>query len=137
MPDCLFCKIGTHEIQSKVVHEDSETIAFLDIHPLSAGHTVLVSKTHTPTVTTLPSHALSPLIVAVQRVTHIIESALKPDGFNIGWNHGEAGGQTIGHLHIHIIPRWQGDGGGSIHTIVHNPPAEDLESIYKKLKSVT
>jgi len=61
---------------------------------------------------------------------------LAPDGFNIGWNHGEAGGQTIDHLHIHIIPRWKGDGGGSIHSIVRNPPKEDLDEILRKLKGV-
>ena len=74
--------------------------------------------------------------MAVQHVTGCIDRALSPDGFNIGWNHGEAGGQTIDHLHIHIIPRWKGDGGGSMHSIVKNPPKGDLDAILMKLKAV-
>ncbi|MBI2591597.1 MAG: HIT family protein, partial [Candidatus Brennerbacteria bacterium] len=58
---------------------------------------------------------------------------LKPDGFTIGINHGEASGQAVDHLHIHIIPRWKNDGGGSIHGVVNNPPKESLEEIKKKI----
>ena len=136
MPDCIFCKIASHDIPAKVVWEDDETIAFLDIHPLATGHTVLISKTHAATVTELPRHAVSPLFIAVQKVTGMIERVLQPEGFNIGWNHGEAGGQAVGHLHVHVIPRWKGDGGGSMHSIVRNPPRESLDEIWEKLKAV-
>jgi len=136
MPDCLFCKICSHEISAKVVYEDDDAIAFLDIRPLSTGHTVVIPKIHAPTITTLPKSAAGPLCTVIQYLTQLIEQALAPDGFNIGWNHGEAGGQTIDHLHIHIIPRWKGDGGGSIHSIVRNPPKEDLDEILRKLKGV-
>jgi len=59
---------------------------------------------------------------------------LDPDGFTIGINHKEAAGQIINHLHIHIIPRWSNDGGGSIHSVVNNPPRENLEEIAALLK---
>jgi len=131
--DCLFCKICDHRIPAHIIHEDEETVAFLDIHPIAAGHTVLVSKVHAPTITELPEEHLPPLCLAVQKVTQQIDKALSPDGFNIGWNHGEAGGQTIAHLHIHIIPRWKGDGGGSMHSIVKNPPKEDLERVKQSI----
>ena len=136
MPDCLFCKISQHEIPSKVLYETDDVIAFLDIHPLAPGHTVVIPKAHASTVTGLTAGAVGPFFLGVQKVTHTIETALKPDGFNIGWNHGEAGGQAVGHLHVHVIPRWKGDGGGSMHSIVHNPPKEDLDKIYEKLKAV-
>jgi len=50
-----------------------------------------------------------------------IQAVLKPDGFNVGWNQSPAGGQVVPHLHIHIMPRYEGDGGGSMHSIVNNP----------------
>ena len=134
--DCIFCKITAHEIPAKVVYETGDMIAFLDIHPLAPGHTVVIPKTHASTVTALTRDAVGPFFLGVKEVTHIIDKALKPDGYNIGWNHGTAGGQAVGHLHVHIIPRWKGDGGGSMHSIVHNPPKEDLEKIYEKLQAV-
>lgn len=136
MSDCIFCKISQHEIPAKVVQESEEAISFLDIHPLAPGHTVVIPKSHVSTVTALSGEAVGPFFLDVKRVTYIIDAALKPDGFNIGWNHGEAGGQAVGHLHVHIIPRWKGDGGGSMHSIVHNPPKEDLDMIYEKLKAI-
>jgi histidine triad (HIT) family protein len=136
MPDCLFCKIALHEIPSKTVYECPEAIAFLDIHPLAPGHTVVIPKIHASTVTKLNTNVIGPFFLCVKQVTHMIDMALKPDGYNIGWNHGEAGGQAVGHLHVHVIPRWKGDGGGSMHSIVHNPPTEDLDKIYEKLKAV-
>jgi len=134
--DCIFCKIIRHELPAKTVLENDAVIAFLDIHPLASGHTVVIPKAHVSTVTELSREAVGPFFLGVKEVTHMIDKALKPDGYNIGWNHGAAGGQAVGHLHVHVIPRWRGDGGGSMHSIVHNPPREDLEKIQEKLKAV-
>ncbi|HDH31502.1 MAG TPA: HIT family protein, partial [Candidatus Wolfebacteria bacterium] len=72
---------------------------------------------------------------AVKKITEILDKSLNPDGFTIGINHGRVSGQAVDHLHIHIIPRFKNDKGGSIHTIIHNPPKESLEEIKKKIKA--
>src|SRR3989344_5310822 len=118
--DCLFCRIARHEIPSEVVYEDASALAFLDIHPVAPGHAVVIPKAHAETILDAPDEALGPLFTAVKRTTEMIGRTLAPRGFTIGINHGRAGGQTVDHVHVHIIPRREGDGGASIHAAVHN-----------------
>lgn len=131
--DCLFCKIASHVIPAHIVAEDDQTIAFLDIHPLSAGHTVVIPKTHANRITDLPAELSGPLFLTVKAVSDRIHASLKPDGFTIGINDGEGGGQGVPHLHVHVIPRWVTDGGGNLHSIVHNPPTMSLEDVKQLL----
>lgn len=133
--DCLFCKIARKEFGSAVVYEDGDVLAFLDIHPRAPGHTMVIAKTHSETLLDVPDEAIAPLFKGVKTVTAMLQKALKPDGFTIGINHGKVSGQVIDHLHVHIIPRFKEDGGGSIHTVVSNPPAETLEEIAAKIVS--
>lgn len=134
--DCLFCKIASKELGSAVVYEDGETLAFLDINPRAPGHTVVVSKTHSETLLDAPDEAIASLFKSVKTVTAMLAKALAPDGFTIGINHGKASGQAVDHLHVHIIPRFKNDGGGSIHSVVSNPPAESLEEMAAKIRAV-
>ncbi|HZX00896.1 MAG TPA: HIT family protein [Candidatus Paceibacterota bacterium] len=131
--NCLFCKIVNGEILSEKIYEDEAAFAFLDIHPLSPGHTVLVPKVHAENILDLPEAAVGPLFLAVKKVTATLNLALKPHGFTIGINHGKVSGQAIDHLHIHLIPRFEGDGGGSIHSVVKNPPQESVVAIKEKI----
>jgi|SRR3989338_8358151 len=118
MPDCLFCKIARKEFGSAVIYENGDVLAFLDINPRAPGHAMVVSRTHSETLLDLPDEALAPLFEGVKTVTGMLQRALAPDGFTIGINHGKASGQAVDHLHVHVIPRFTGDGGGSIHTVV-------------------
>lgn len=136
MQDCIFEKIIKREIPSEIVYEDNETLAFLDINPRAPGHTIVISKTHAPNLIDLPKEKVPSLFLTVKTVTGIIQKALKPDGFTIGINHGQVSGQTIDHLHVHIIPRFNGDGGRSIHSVVNNPPSESLASIAARIRAV-
>ncbi|PIR03426.1 MAG: hypothetical protein COV60_00420 [Candidatus Magasanikbacteria bacterium CG11_big_fil_rev_8_21_14_0_20_43_7] len=131
MKDCIFCKIVAKEIPNYTVYEDSQTLAFLDIQPRAKGHTVVIPKVHAETIFDLNEELLKALLPAVERATETLEKILQPDGFNIGWNHGEAGGQAVPHLHIHIIPRWNGDGGSNIHGIVNHPGDMSVEEVSK------
>ena len=133
--DCLFCKINRKEIPSEIVYEDSETLAFLDIFPRSAGHTVVVPKLHAENILALPDNLAAPTLLTVKKVTDILNKTLKPAGFTIGINHGRVSGQAVDHLHIHVIPRYDGDGGGSIHSVVNNPPKEGIKEIIKIIRS--
>ena len=133
--ECLFCKIKDKQIPSHAVYEDAHVFAFLDIHPLAAGHTVVIPKAHSETILDFPETEMKPFLKGVKEVTAQIKKALKPDGFTMGINHGKASGQSVDHLHFHIIPRWLRDKGGSLHSVVKNPPKESLEKIAQRIKN--
>ena len=131
--DCLFCKIASGEIPSQKIYEDEHVLAFLDINPLTEGHTVVIPKKHAKNILDLPVEEMAPVFLAVQRVTGMLLKALSSEGFTIGINHGKISGQAVDHLHIHVIPRYKGDGGGSLHSVVNNPPASELEDVKEKI----
>lgn len=133
--DCLFCAIAQKQIAAEIVYEDQDTMAFLDIHPRAPGHTVIIPKAHAQNILDLPSPLVHPLFLTLQRVTGMISRTLHPDGFTIGINHGSVSGQTVPHLHLHIIPRFHGDGGGSIHSVVYHPPTEPIAVIAAKIRT--
>ena len=132
--NCLFCKISTKEVKAEVIYEDTNTLAFLDIQPKAPGHTMIIPKSHAENILNLKDEDIQPTFLTVKKIAGILSKALKPNGFTIGINHGRVGGQVIDHLHIHVIPRFDGDGGGSIHSVVHNPPKESLETIAELIR---
>ena len=134
--DCLFCKIARREFPAQIIHEDMHAVAFLDIDPRSAGHSVVIPKRHAETVLDLHGGDIGTVFSAVRATVALLKKALNPDGFTIGVNHGAAAGQAIPHLHVHVIPRHIGDKGGSMHTVVTNPPSETVEEIFNKIKGV-
>ncbi|KQY74013.1 MULTISPECIES: HIT family protein [unclassified Brevundimonas] len=106
-PDNIFAKILRGEIPSVKVWEDDHVLAFMDVFPQSEGHVLLVSKTSTArTLLEIEPDALARLAEATRRTARAVEKALQPDGLQIMQFNGEAGGQTVFHLHFHIIPRW-------------------------------
>ena len=106
-PDNIFAKILRGEIPAVTVWEDDHVLAFMDVFPQSEGHVLIISKTSTArTLLEIEPDALARLTAAVQRTARAVEKALQPDGFQIMQFNGEAGGQTVFHLHFHIIPRW-------------------------------
>ncbi|MFH1286278.1 MAG: HIT family protein [Candidatus Magasanikbacteria bacterium] len=132
MPDCIFCKIVGRDIPNYTVYEDNHVLAFLDINPIAKGHTVLIPKVHAETVFDLNDELEKELFPAIDHVMSILQDKLSPDGFNVGWNHLGAGGQVVLHLHIHIIPRWDCDGGGNIHSVINNPGSVSVEDVASK-----
>ncbi len=131
MNTCVFCKIVSGQIPNHTVYEDSHVLAFLDINPRSEGHTVVVPKVHAETIFDLNDELEKELMVGIKRAMEKLELRLSPDGFNVGWNHGVAGGQEVAHLHIHIFPRWNGDEGKSVHAVVNRPGEKVLEDVAK------
>jgi histidine triad (HIT) family protein len=106
-PENIFAKILRREIPSVRVWEDEHVLAFMDVFPQSEGHVLVISKSSTaPTLLTIEPAELARLTAAVQRTARAVEKALRPDGFQIMQFNGAAGGQTVFHLHFHIIPRW-------------------------------
>ncbi len=115
---CVFCKIVRGEIPAERVYENESFLAFLDAQPCAAGHTLIVPKRHVAFITDL-SAAEAPLFVeAIQEVIGRIEPRVHAEGFTLGINHGPAAHPGVKHFHFHVIPRFLGDGGGSLHTVV-------------------
>ena len=131
--DCLFCKIANKEIPSEIIYEDEHSFAFLDVNPLTGGHTVIIPRHHAENILDLAADEVGPVFSAVKHVTEMLGKALKPEGFTIGINHGRISGQTVDHLHIDVIPRYLGDGGGSIHSVVRYQLKESLQVIREKI----
>ncbi len=131
--NCLFCKIINKEIPAEIIYEDDEALAILDVHPKAPGHTMILPKIHAENILDLADEKIQGVFKAVKKVVELLNKSLKPDGFTIGINHGKVSGQTIEHLHIHVLPRYHNDAGGSIHSIIDNPPKESLEEIKKKI----
>lgn len=110
MPDCLFCKIIEGSIPSTKIYEDDTVLAFLDIHPVNIGHALVIPKTHHTNLYETPDEDLAHMMTVVRKLSIAIKSALNADGINIEMNNDPVAGQIIFHTHIHIIPRFQGDG---------------------------
>ena len=134
--NCLFCKIVAGEIPSYKVYEDDFVYSFLDIYPCSEGHTIVLPKQHFPRFTDMSDEEAGKLFGSVHRVAKVVEKILGIEGANIGINNGEVAGQTVQHVHVHIIPRREGDNGGSMHTIVETKPnTDDLAGLAEKLSN--
>ncbi|WP_332656512.1 HIT family protein [Brevundimonas sp.] len=106
-PDNIFAKILRGEIPSVKVWEDDHILAFMDVFPQSEGHVLVISKTSTArTLLDIEPEVLARLADATRRTARAVVKALRPQGFQIMQFNGEAGGQTVFHLHFHIVPRW-------------------------------
>jgi histidine triad (HIT) family protein len=106
-PDNIFARILRGEIPSVKVWEDDDVLAFMDVFPQSEGHVLLISKSSTArTLLEIEPDALARLTEATRRTARAVEKALRPDGLQIMQLNGDAAGQTVFHLHFHIIPRW-------------------------------
>lgn len=116
--DCIFCKIVNGEVPKYLVYEDKYVLAFLDIHPCAKGHTVVIPKQHFENLLELDNLDWEKISVGIKMAMTKVQAVLKPDGMNIGISERPAGGQVVPHVHWHIIPRWEGDGGGSVHSII-------------------
>jgi len=140
MIDCLFCKIINKDLPSeRTVYEDGHVFVMLDVHPCTEGHVLVLPKVHAENIIELPKDITKPLFETVKKMTAILQETLSPAGFTIGINHGRVSGQSIDHLHIHVIPRYEGDGGGSLHSIfkkpsVGNTSGESLKELASKLR---
>ncbi len=108
--ECIFCAIVEGRAPAEVVFEDGETLAFMDINPANPGHTLVIPKQHVRNIYDLDDEAAAAVMRATVRVARAIKKALQPDGMNLVQSNERAGGQEIFHFHMHIIPRWYGDG---------------------------
>ncbi|MEK7838843.1 MAG: HIT domain-containing protein [candidate division NC10 bacterium] len=110
--DCVFCKIRDGQIPSMKIFEDGRTLTIMDINPLNSGHCLVVTKAHAPSLFEAEVEDLQAAIAAAKKVALAIQQVLKPDGLNLLQANGPAAFQSVPHFHLHLIPRWNGDGKG-------------------------
>lgn len=129
--NCIFCKIIAGEIPSAKVYEDEEVYAFLDISQVTKGHTLVIPKAHVKDIYETSDEIASQLFARVPKIAQAIEKSFNPKGINILSNTGEAAGQSVFHLHLHLIPRYDETDGFSQNWVTHNDDysKEDLSNI--------
>src|SRR5262245_18089129 len=126
---CIFCRIVGGEIPAEVVASDLENVAFLDVQPLADGHVLVVPRAHVAAIEDLEPAAADALFRMVQRLAGPVRRGLGAAGTTIGINNGGATGQTVPHVHVHIVPRWPDDGAGSVHTIFPRRTSRSLPDV--------
>ncbi|HEU5095558.1 MAG TPA: HIT family protein [Reyranella sp.] len=132
--DCVFCKIVAGKLPCFKLLEDETTIAFMDINPVNPGHALAVAKGHWPTVDVIPPDVLANVARTAQRVAKAAVEALAPAGVNLVQANGPAAGQSVPHLHVHIMPRRTGDDVSLNWTPVPGDMKE-IEAVAGKLKA--
>jgi histidine triad (HIT) family protein len=108
--DCVFCKMVAGQIPVTKIYEDEVVLSFLDIGPVSDGHTLAIPKQHFERLHDCPTELLSRVGSCLGKIAKAVSAAMDSDGYNILCNNGRAAGQLVEHLHFHIIPRNTGDG---------------------------
>lgn len=131
---CIFCKIVAGQLPCFKLFEDEATIAFMDINPVNPGHALAVAKGHWPTIDVIPADVLAAVAQTAQRVAKAAMRALEPSGVNLLQSNGAGAGQSVPHLHVHILPRHPGDKVRVNWTYTPGDKAE-IQAICERLKA--
>ena len=139
MNDCIFCDILAGTLPASIVHQDHACTALLDIQPINPGHTLVIPNRHTAYLADLDEESSTQLFHTAQRVAAALRKAgLRCEGVNLLLADGEAAGQEVFHIHLHVVPRFQRDGFGfkfpSQYTI--KPERGELDRVAEKLRKV-
>ena len=129
---CIFCRIAAGEIPSKTLYEDDEFRVILDLGPATKGHALILPKNHYRNLFELPKEQAEKAIVLAKKMALRMQEKLHCDGLNLVQNNGETAGQTVFHFHIHLIPRYEGD-GQVIGWKPGKPEVAELEAVRKTI----
>lgn len=108
--DCLFCRLVEGSLPGHVIHADEQCVAFLDHAPAAHGHTLVVPRRHVTDLWSADEETVSAVGRTCLTVARLLRERLCPDGLTMRQNTGAASGQNVFHLHVHLVPRWHGDG---------------------------
>lgn len=127
-PGCVFCRILSGSLPASVVLEDEETVAFLDISPITPGHTLVVPRGHAASLAELEPETGAAVFQTAMRIAAALRTTtLQVDGVNLLLSDGAAAGQEVPHVHLHVVPRFPGD-GLQIRTASREPTRSELEA---------
>ena len=108
--NCIFCKIANGEIPAKTLYEDDRFRVILDLGPATRGHALILPKDHYADLFELPEESAGEVMKLAKKMVTKMRGKLGCEGFNLVQNNGDLAGQTVFHFHLHLIPRYQGDG---------------------------
>ena len=130
--ECVFCQVVRGEQPAHVVLEDDRTVAFLDLRPAARGHTLVVTREHLEHLWEADADSAAAVMRTAHEVAALLRERLRPDGLTLRQNTGAASGQVVPHLHLHLVPRWVGD--GSIGWPWPPPADVDLAAVLAELR---
>ena len=133
--DCIFCKIATGEIPTKIITQTENSIAFLDAFPLTKGHTLVIPKNHHDKIQNMSQEENQDLFSTVHKVISKVDNLT--GSTLVAVHNGKDAGQEIPHVHVHLVPRSPDDSGGPIHCLFDstlNVSDSETDQIYEKLK---
>jgi len=125
MSHCVFCRIVAKEIPAAVVYEDEQTLAFMDAGQVNPGHVLVAAKGHAENLYELNDAQAGALLRTAARVARAIREAYQPQGLSVYQANGSAAWQSVFHYHMHLVPRYEGD-GMTLTWPAKNPPREKL-----------
>jgi histidine triad (HIT) family protein len=131
----IFAKILRGELPAVKVYEDARTLSFMDLYPQSRGHTLVIPKVEATTLLDCPPDALSSLIAMTQRIAKAVDAAIRPDGIVVTQFNRPAAGQSVPHLHFHVIPRYTGQTLKVHFASGNKADAGELEQLAAKIKA--
>lgn len=107
--NCIFCKLANGKLPTNSIYEDEDFNVIMDLNPASKGHAIILPKNHASNLFELPEEDASKIMLVAKKCANAMKKTLDFDGFNVLQNNGEVAGQTVFHLHVHLIPRYKND----------------------------
>jgi histidine triad (HIT) family protein len=138
--NCILCKIGQRKIDANIIDENENAIAFLDAFPLTAGHTLVITKNHYAKLQDVEFDEIGDLFRLAYKILPLIEKGTGVQGTLLAIHNGKDAGQEIPHVHLHIVPRKPGDGGRAIHSMFdsnHRLEKSQMMRIFKSIKEAS
>ena len=138
MSECVFCQIIQKQLPANVVYEDEQVVAFLSNRPINQGHTLVVPKKHHANIYEISEDETAYLFRIVKRVVNAVRDSISAEGIRIVQNNGEAAGQVVFHLHVHVIPMKPQEGfshGKAYRSSSNSRSADELEMDAKKIRN--
>lgn len=133
--DCVFCAIAQHAAPARIVYETPDVLGFVPLNPATTGHTLVIPRWHVVDFVDADDATLSLVAAAAATLGRAIREAVCPEGVNLITSAGAAATQTIFHLHLHVVPRWSGDGMGDIWPPKADTPAEHLDDVAARIRA--
>ena len=130
---CIFCRIVRRQAPASIIYEDETVMVFLDIRPLNIGHTLVIPKAHYVGIFDIPEKDLTNVYKVSKQISAAVKKATKADGISIIQQNGKAAGQDIFHLHVHVVPRFEGQKLPSFHDLKEVERVK-LDEVAKKIK---
>lgn len=131
---CPFCRIVSGEAAASIVYEDENVLAFMDLNPISVGHTLVIPKQHFENIYEVPNTLLAELTAAVKRVCVAVKKAVDADGIRVIQLNGRAAGQVVFHIHFHVVPAHSDATAGTVHHRRVMSSRKELDETAQKIR---